>query len=79
MRRLGEQELMFLDSKRLRAFSSLVRGQEVAVEMIDGSRVEGTFHSLQGDCVVLDMGLYDRLLLTEEVDRVGGAARALDP
>ena len=69
---------MFHDGERLRVFSSLVRGQEVALEMIDGSLVEGTFHSLQGDCLVLDMGLYDRLLLTEEVERVDAAAKAAD-
>ena len=70
---------MWHDGERLRAFSSLVRGQEVAVEMLDGSFVEGAFHSLQGDCLVLDMGLYDRLLLTEEVERVDVAASAVDP
>jgi hypothetical protein len=70
---------MWHDGARLRAFSSLTPGEEVAVEMIDGNLVEGIFRSLHGDCLVLDMGLYDRLLLTEEVERVGFVSRPLDP
>ena len=70
---------MWNDGERLRVFSSLERGETVEVEMLDGSLVEGTFHSVRGDCLLLDLGLYDRLLLTEEVERVVVVGKAVDP
>ena len=68
-REVLEQEPIWPDGERLRAFRSLVPGKEVAVEMLDGSVIEGTFDSLNGDCLILDMGPYDRLLPTEQLTR----------
>jgi hypothetical protein len=53
---------------------SLAPGQAIAVQTTDGDRVEGVFVSLNGDCLILDMGVYDRLVLAEEVERVVAGA-----
>lgn len=50
--------------------NSLTPGQAIAVETVDGNRVEGSFTSFSGEVLVISVGLFDRLVLAHEIERV---------
>ena len=54
----------------LDVLSSLTPGQAIAVETVDGNRVEGSFDSFRGEVLVIRLGLVDRLFLAREIERV---------